>query len=714
MANSSDIDLTYKLVIGLFNAAPGKLNLAALLSTIDEGLSPLQVGDALDLTVLFTQDIIGNLSEANQVSLIMSHFGLVEGQSMGNDRKLVRDYFTDRLKAGDGWGQIVYDAIVYLSENPDPRFAKTALLLNNKALVAQIYSQSYAEANINVLQHVLAGVSADDVFDQAAVEAYLESIGKPAGAIGLTQAQDVLNGHVFLAPRGYTPGGNDQINTLNDDDVLFGTASSKDKLDFDFVNDADTGDHNIVPRLSSIEILDVKFALDGVATLDLQDSTGFTHINLHRIDDGATAIIDNITEATTNNLSINRSNAVDATIAFAYLDSALEGKNDVVTLTLNDAQAGVVSIQESADDGSLNQGFEIINVISSGVQANTLISLAAEDAQLLNITGDKDLSIQALNGINPSASNGLQNMGGSLTQIDASTFSGNLKININTVLDAVLDDTSGRDAPVTVLGGMGSDTIWLRSKKNINDVLNGGTGSNTLVLESGFAQTTTTLLNADKLQNIVNFGTLASANASITPEQLVLALNDSTLDSLVDSEHPSSNEEVETLTLRINDIQDIETPQSAVALQLEVSTLTSKSAINVTLDAGSPNYALAPDTIQLSPHGSSITINNFQTLSDGAVVDVFGGSAADQLVLSRADFKLLDSTPGNNIAITDFLLAFDTIDPASDASFEAIIFDSTTGSLFYNPDYAVEGGLVLIANLTNIADLSDLDILIIP
>lgn len=713
MANSSDIDLTYKLVIGLFNAAPGKLNLAALLSTIDEGLSPLQVGDALDSTVLFTQDIIGNLSEANQVSLIMSHFGLVEGQSTGNDRKLVRDYFTDRLKAGDGWGQIVYDAIVYLSENPDPRFVKAVVLLNNKALVAEIYSQSYAEANINVLQHVLAGVSADDVFDQAAAEAYLESIGSPAGAVWLTQAQDVLNGRVFLAPRGYTPGGTDQINTLNDDDVLFGTASSKDKLDFDFVNDADTGDHNIVPRLSSIEILDVKFALDGVGTLDLQDSTGLTHINLHRIDDGATAIIDNITEATTNNLSINRSNAVDATIAFAYLDSALQGTNDVVTLTLNDTQAGLVSIQESVDDGSLNQGFEIINVISSGAQGNTLISLVAEDAQLLNITGDADLSIQALNGINQSASEGLQNMGGSLTQIDASTFLGNLKININTVLDAVLDDTSGRDAPVTVLGGLGNDIIRLSSKNNINDVLNGGAGSNTLIVGSGFTQTTT-LLNVDKLQHIVNFDTLASTNASIAPEQLVLALNDSTLDSLVDSEHLSSNEEVETLTLRINDVQDIEAPQAAVSLQLDASALTPKSAISVTLDTGSPSYALAPDTIQLSPHGSSITINNFQTLSDGAVVDVFGGSAADQLVLSRADFKLLDSTPGNSIAITDFLLVFDTIDPASDVSAEAIIFDSTTGSLFYNPDYAVEGGLVLIANLTNIADLSDLDILIIP
>lgn len=304
-------------------------------------------------------------------------------------------------------------------------------------------------------------------------------------------------------------------------------------------------------------------------------------------------------------------------------------------------------------------------------------------------------------------------MGGSLTQIDASTFLGNLKININTVLDAVLDDTSGRDAPVTVLGGLGNDIIRLSSKNNINDVLNGGAGSNTLIVGSGFTQTTT-LLNVDKLQHIVNFDTLASTNASIAPEQLVLALNDSTLDSLVDSEHLSSNEEVETLTLRINDVQDIEAPQAAVSLQLDASALTPKSAISVTLDTGSPSYALAPDTIQLSPHGSSITINNFQTLSDGAVVDVFGGSAADQLVLSRADFKLLDSTPGNSIAITDFLLVFDTIDPASDVSAEAIIFDSTTGSLFYNPDYAVEGGLVLIANLTNIADLSDLDILIIP
>ncbi|MBK7354388.1 MAG: hypothetical protein IPJ05_13510 [Nitrosomonas sp.] len=59
------------------------------------------------------------------------------------------------------------------------------------------------------------------------------------------------------------------------------------------------------------------------------------------------------------------------------------------------------------------------------------------------------------------------------------------------------------------------------------------------------------------------------------------------------------------------------------------------------------------------------------------------------------------------------MFAFDTIDPTSDPSAEAIIFDSTTGNLFYNPDHETEGGLVLIASLTNISDLTDLDILIL-
>ncbi|TXI21082.1 MAG: hypothetical protein E6Q61_12300 [Nitrosomonas sp.] len=96
MADLSDIDLTYKLVIGLFNAAPGKTNLVSLLSAIDDGLSLPQVSDRLDSTLLFNQKIIGDLSEADQVSLIMSHFGFVDGQSTGNERKQVRDYLTGR------------------------------------------------------------------------------------------------------------------------------------------------------------------------------------------------------------------------------------------------------------------------------------------------------------------------------------------------------------------------------------------------------------------------------------------------------------------------------------------------------------------------------------------------------------------------------------------------------------------------------------------
>lgn len=714
MANSSQIDLTYKLIIGLFDAAPGKVNLASLLSVLDDGLTLPQVSNVLDSTLLFTQEVIGGLSQADQVSMIMSHFGLTEGQSTGNARSLARSYFTDRLKAGDSWGQIIYDAIVYLSGKPDARFDNTVTLLNNKVLVAKIYSQSYSDENLITLKSILSGVPIEAALDQASAEVYLESIGKPAGAILLSEKQDLLNGHIFLASRGYTPSGTHQTNTLNDDDMLFGTASLVDKLYFDFVNDADTGDHSITPQLSKIELLNVKYLLDGVGALDLRYSNGFTHINLYRIDDGVTAIIDSITEAATNNLSINRSNAANATIAFTYLDSALQGADDVATLTLNNVLVETVSVQESADDGSLNQGFETLTVISSGEEANVLVNLVAEDVQLLNIVGDQDLTIQAATGTNQSTSKGLLNMRGSLTTIDASTFSGNLKININAVLDAVLDDTSGKDASVTVLGGLGNDTIWLSSKHNTNDVLNGGAGSNTLVFGGGFAETTTTLLNTDNLPSIINFGTLASTNASIIPEELVLELNDTVLDSLVDGEHISNVIEIETLTLRINDAQDIETPQAGVALRLDVSDLTQKSAVNVTLDAGSPSYALEQDIIQLSARGSGVMINNFQTLSDAAVIDIFGGSVSDQIRLSLSDFELVNSTAGNSIAISDFLLASDTVDPLFDVSAEAIVFDPTTGNLFYNSDGVVGGGLVLIASLTNIADLSNLDILIIP
>lgn len=374
------------LGVGLFNAALGKNYLSELANAESSGMSLLQIADVLDGIPQFTIDVMGGKTAEQQVDQFLSHYGITTGTAQTTAKAFVGNM----LSSGKGFGAIAVAANDYLlGSSVAADFQPAATLLKNKIAVATAYSKTYSSESVATLQGVLAGVTPD--MDTAAeIDAYLTGIGFPPGVL-LTEGTDIVTGHVFIAPKGFTPGGTDQINTLNDDDRLTGTSATDDRLEFDFVNDADTGDNNIAPTMSGVEIANIKFATDSDATLDLQDSTGFTHLNLHRIDDENLARIDNIQEATTNNLSINDSNSPFSDVEFTYLGSALAGTTDVVNLALNNAQVSDVFIAENRDNPA--EGFETVNITSGGGAANSMVSLSAEDVQTLTIAGDQDLSI---------------------------------------------------------------------------------------------------------------------------------------------------------------------------------------------------------------------------------------------------------------------------------------------------------------------------------
>ncbi|MBK7365899.1 MAG: hypothetical protein IPI97_13195 [Nitrosomonas sp.] len=477
------------LGVGLFNAALGKNYLSELANAESSGMSLLQIADVLDGIPQFTIDVMGGKTAEQQVDQFLSHYGITTGTAQTTAKAFVGNM----LSSGKGFGAIAVAANDYLlGSSVAADFQPAATLLKNKIAVATAYSKTYSSESVATLQGVLAGVTPD--MDTAAeIDAYLTGIGFPPGVL-LTEGTDIVTGHVFIAPKGFTPGGTDQINTLNDDDRLTGTSATDDRLEFDFVNDADTGDNNIAPTMSGVEIANIKFATDSDATLDLQDSTGFTHLNLHRIDDENLARIDNIQEATTNNLSINDSNSPFSDVEFTYLGSALAGTTDVVNLALNNAQVSDVFIAENRDNPA--EGFETVNITSGGGAANSMVSLSAEDVQTLTIAGDQDLSIFGTEDIisevgdnilveGTATTGGLVRMAGSLTKIDASTLTGNLSINLNDVLQATKDGTSGTDVAVEVIGGTGDDTFWLGNGIGSNDTIDGGDGGNIAILTGG-------------------------------------------------------------------------------------------------------------------------------------------------------------------------------------------------------------------------------------
>lgn len=269
MANQSEKNQIIKLVVGLFDAAPGKDNLSDLLNAFDSGYATIpELADFLDSIPQFTHDVVGGMSDTEQVAEILSHFGLAAGQAEGSADKMAEDYFTDRLAAGDSWGEIVLDAVNYLSGSPIAAFADTAALLNNKALVAAEYSSRDASTGKSVaeLQAVLAGVTATSPATAEEAQAYVNNYIDPVVSdFTLTDGIDNIIGNdldnVFSAPIVQNQNG-ELVNTLETGDRIEG-GDGTDTLNVDITNPQGTsselfGAPAISPVTSSVEIVNLR------------------------------------------------------------------------------------------------------------------------------------------------------------------------------------------------------------------------------------------------------------------------------------------------------------------------------------------------------------------------------------------------------------------------------------------------------------------------
>jgi hypothetical protein len=293
-----------------------------------------------------------------------------------------------------------------------------------------------------------------------------------AQAVTLTAGADVVTANIFNAARGYTPGGTDSVNTLNDDDVLTGSGTNP-TLNFTYGNDADTGDYDIMPTLNGIETLNVAYSGNQAALrLDLQDSTGIKAVNLSRIAQAtATVTIDNLTSVPANLSISNSSNNTASTVQFLLAPGASAGAADETTLTLDRVNVAEVEINDSLRVEGV--GVETINVVSKG-GPNAMASFYIEDTEKVIITGDQNLTI-----------GNFRTAAGSLALIDGSAATGKLDLNINGLLNATQDGTSGVNIALTVKTGTADDTIRVTNDTiGTNDLIDAGAGADTLVLQS--------------------------------------------------------------------------------------------------------------------------------------------------------------------------------------------------------------------------------------
>lgn len=470
-----------KVVAGLFNAAPGGSNLTELAKLVEGGASVSQLADALAANTLFTNGILaGKVTVESQVSVLMNNFGVVADDSDPSSAgSLAHEYFHQQIEANVGFGQIVYNAVTFLSSTTDPAFLIPKTLLSNKALVAEAYSSRTSSSDLSTLQKVLSNVTGTAAYTPADVEAILVGL-TPTGGETFTLTTGVDSGSAFTGGSGNdTFNGTTGSTTLTALDNLDGGAGT------DTLNYIQTAAIAVPSSVSLKNIEALNFTSGADIALDASAWTGVTSLNASSTggSDITVATGANVTVTDTNQAAgtINVDGAKDVTI-----DTAKVTTGDV-TVGTNTAVTGVVGITTQLINGAAGGGIQVVGgtavTATQNVKAGATATTSAVD-----VTNDG-----ALTSVTSAANKGT---GATVTYNSVS---------VTGVADADSDDT------ITSVSVTGATTVGLSHLNKLTSLSLNTTSGNVILdnSDTGATDAATTLALA---VNGVTGGTLDDAD----------------------------------------------------------------------------------------------------------------------------------------------------------------------------------------------------------
>jgi len=296
----------------------------------------------------------------------------------------------------------------------------------------------------------------------------------------------------------FVPDGSDRILSLQDEDVLTGTAGRTDNtLNVTMGNrNADEGTTGVTtPILNNIQNINIDWT-GNTTTLDLRNADATQAVNVKRVTSDATAVtVDNIgTPAADFRVANTASDNVAVT--FRFKQGVLTG-NETLALELDSVLAAAVN-QNARGAGAGIEGFEAVNL--NAINGVDLGALSVNEMESLVITGSGALKIAALT---PTAvvttaeydalgAPGIANPGAvGLLDLDASAFEGDLTLDITNSLGGFADPAnSGQIVHGVVTGGLGDDAFWssvgvASTTATNSDAIDGGAGNNRLILVAG-------------------------------------------------------------------------------------------------------------------------------------------------------------------------------------------------------------------------------------
>jgi len=487
MAISKELETQIlKVVAGLFDAAPGGTYLTQFANSVSGGMSISQLSDNLAATSVFTNGIMaGKVTVDDQVGVLMNNFGFVADGVAGSAATQAATYFAAKISAGQGFGQINYDAVTYLSGTPAPEFATAATLLANKALVAENFSKKFSSTDLSALQNVLSSVTGDHPYTPAEVAAIVSGSSSTSTftlTIGTdnvagTSGNDTIIGEFNATPALTTIGPSDQINGGGGTDTfrVFGAFNAATTV--------------LPSSISSIETLYLATLANAAQNLSTITRAG-TGIEKIEVADASLLNAQTITTSAGQSLSLATVAGVGTAGAVTWAGSATDTS---LNLALNGYQGAPTAVAQ--DLSVTGAAATTLNIASTG--SDNMVATFTGPATVTShvISGDKSLEYTL------AAADVAQ-----LNSIDASTSKGGVTVWANAALSK---------AGFTFTGGTGDDTISFINDEfgtlTAGTQLNGGDGIDKI----GLFDTAVSGAEATKIQAAVGFERIG-LNAAIT------------------------------------------------------------------------------------------------------------------------------------------------------------------------------------------------------
>lgn len=564
-----------KIVVGLFNAAPGQLYMTDMANAVEGGLSTAELSDFLAAHPIFTEGVMaGKVTTEAQTAVLMSNFGLTADDVPGSAASQAEEYFADRIDAGDGFGAIVYDAVQYLSGSPAAEFADVAALLTNKALVAAAYSEDNSSTDLAILQAILSGVTATGPSTPEEISAYLDSV-VTGDTFTLTSGQDtVVAGAGRDTIKGIFGSSTLSDNTLTAGDDIDGGSGSLDTLELTA--------QGITASPGSVTVSNVE-------RITINDSEGATFNALSVVDDPSITFNgtanDQTSTVTNGALGSVMGLSGKGNLTVNYADTS--GAEDIANVSLG----GTGTDEDDRSTVNVSDGNTIEELTISTTGTNFVTLAAGNEAAAVTITGD---------GTNNFDVSGIDSLAGAVS-LDASLATGDNTFNFGIRLNST----------DTVKGGSGDDTVnvALTSGPLLKPTM---TGVETLEADMDVSATID-LTNTDDLETVTLYsvdGDMKVTKADATVTTLNIESVDAA-DYLVDFYYASAVEGDLTMNVGLDTVAGDD---------VNLGEVTIKNADTITMNfVGDDDYDM--DDIELTDDVSSITITseNGQSVTWGTI-----------------------------------------------------------------------------------------------